>query len=272
MRQLDRDAILDTDYDEELAGHYWGVERFGSGADDEEAVLGLNRLAAVNRAYGEWELRSLERLLSEAAGGLALDLGAGVGRIARHLAPAWRVVALDRAPGMVARCRSNLERNADAVATVQASALAVPFSDETFDVVVCLGVIEHLPEGLELALLRECLRVLRVGGRLALEVNNAHSVLLRSNPDNSHRTGKQLENGYLCRLVDPDRVVDSLSSLGGVVTDIAVNPFYSLLRHSSAGNHEKAFALAQQLDTLATYHPAGRQVADQVLFLVRKRS
>src|SRR2546425_1105767 len=53
----------------------------------------------------------------------------------------------------------------------------IPFPDNTFDVVVSLGVIEYL-ESDEQAL-REMRRVLRPGGRAVIAISNGRSPLLR---------------------------------------------------------------------------------------------
>jgi ubiquinone/menaquinone biosynthesis C-methylase UbiE len=53
---------------------------------------------------------------------------------------------------------------------IRASALALPCSDESFDMVVCDGVIHHTPDAR--AGMAECARVLRRGGMLYLGVYN----------------------------------------------------------------------------------------------------
>jgi SAM-dependent methyltransferase len=258
-----------TTYDERLAGDYWGRIRFQDVTGEDEAVLGLNRPAGINRAYGDWELHSLDRLLPSPAG-LALDVGAGVGRVAAYLASrSWSVVAVDVAPGMVDRCRANLAGVRGIRSVLQASALALPFEDGDFDLVVCLGVIEHLPERLETVLLAECLRVLRPRGRFLLEVNNGRSVLLRRAAENPYRTGQQLSNGYLCRLVDPEHVIAELEAVSAVVEDTAVNPCFSLMRHSGVSDDD-VLGAAVRLDLHTRYRPVGLCTADQVMFSVAK--
>ena len=53
-------------------------------------------------------------------------------------------------------------------ALLAGDALRLPFADATFDVVICSEVLEHLPD--YRGALREILRVLRPGGRLAVSV------------------------------------------------------------------------------------------------------
>ena len=102
-----------------------------------------------------------------------LDLASGVGDpslfVAEAVGPSGHVVATDLGPGMigladeVARARSlrNIEFR---VANVE----ALPFPDESFDVVTCRFGVMFFPD--QLKAFRECLRVLKRGGRVAFVV------------------------------------------------------------------------------------------------------
>ncbi len=90
-----------------------------------------------------------------------LDAGAGTGALSRRLTlamPQLRPILVDLSPGMLARAADLHAPRA--IASVQ----ALPFADETFDVVVSAWVIETVdsPE----AAVTEMLRVLRPGGAL----------------------------------------------------------------------------------------------------------
>ena len=54
---------------------------------------------------------------------------------------------------------------------VEASALALPFEDESFDVATCLDVIQHLPDGGIPTAAAELARVLRPGGAAVVRTN-----------------------------------------------------------------------------------------------------
>lgn len=115
---------------------------------------------------GDYRLASVVRALADVSGLRILDLGCGKGRFARHLvALGAEVVGLDASPGMIAHA-TGLDR-------VLGSAWRLPFGARLFDGVIAVEVLEHLPRrGLDAAL-REMLRVLKPGGRLAIVDKNA---------------------------------------------------------------------------------------------------
>jgi ubiquinone/menaquinone biosynthesis C-methylase UbiE len=92
---------------------------------------------------------------------LVLDVAAGTGHVARSLAPSVRaVVALDATQAMLEQGRAHGAPN---VIFMRGDAAALPFLDESFDVVVSRFAVHHFerPE-VQIAEMR------RVGGRLAI--------------------------------------------------------------------------------------------------------
>jgi SAM-dependent methyltransferase len=99
-----------------------------------------------------------------------LEIGPGYGSVTRRLSRYTdQVVALDIAPGPVGFAAATTDRTG----CVRGSALALPFADATLDNVVVFGSLHHT-SNMELAL-RECMRVLRPGGRLIAMVYHRHS-------------------------------------------------------------------------------------------------
>ena len=114
------------------------------------------RYAAVNR-WDPSHLDKIDRLLGPLNGERVLEVGCGAGHLTRRLAE--RGVAVT---GIDANPNSSEIAGTDRVRTMRAEAL--DFADDSFDVVVSVHAIEHIPE-LEAAL-EEMSRVLRPGGRV----------------------------------------------------------------------------------------------------------
>lgn len=99
-----------------------------------------------------------------------LEIGLGYGSVTRRLSEVCgHLIALDIAPGPVRFAAATTT----GVTCVRGSALALPFPDASLDNVIAIGSLHHTGNA-ELAF-RECMRVLRPGGRLIAMVYNRHS-------------------------------------------------------------------------------------------------
>ena len=118
------------------------------------------------RATGP-DLDWLVEALAPAPTDRALDIGAGAGHAAFAVAPrVAEVVATDPTPEMLALgARLAAERDLANVRFVEAAARALPFPDDTFDLVFTRHAVHHWPDAA--AGFREVRRVLREGGRFA---------------------------------------------------------------------------------------------------------
>src|SRR6266567_25815 len=99
-----------------------------------------------------------------------LDLACGVGdpalSIAEEVGPSGRVTATDLGPGMMVLAEELARKKGlTNIEFREANAESLPFADETYDVLTCRFGIMFFPD-LPKAL-RECLRVLKPGGRAA---------------------------------------------------------------------------------------------------------
>ncbi|MEV4676418.1 class I SAM-dependent methyltransferase [Actinomadura sp. NPDC049382] len=110
-------------------------------------------------------------------GDRVLDMGCGAGRHAFELyRRGAHVVAFDMdadelagVETMFGAMRLADEVPADATAeTVQGDALDLPFPDDHFDAIIASEVLEHIPD--DMRAMRELLRVLKPGGKLAVTV------------------------------------------------------------------------------------------------------
>lgn len=110
--------------------------------------------------------REVEGLLGRPlrAGERVLDVGCGTGWLAaglRRAAPAVTAVGADVSAGMLGRARA-----AGAWPLLRCEAGRLPLADGSVDVVVCRGVLHHLPD--VVAALTEWRRVLRPAGAVVL--------------------------------------------------------------------------------------------------------
>jgi len=124
----------------------------------------LNRLMTFGRDRA-WRREAVAALKLE-RGARLLDIGAGTGDLAftaRSVQPAARVVACDFTREMLDQGRAR--PGAAAVDWVLADAVALPFAARTFDAAVSGFLLRNVVD-LDRAL-REQLRVLKPGGRLA---------------------------------------------------------------------------------------------------------
>ncbi|HSQ64317.1 MAG TPA: class I SAM-dependent methyltransferase [Polyangiaceae bacterium] len=132
------------------AAESWGYDRFIA--------------PAVAELAGELTAR-IDPLLPR--GGALLDVGCGGGQnllaIARRR-PDAKLTGVDLSAEQVGRALARATAAGAKVSVVEGSALTLPFADESFDAVLSVASIKHWPDP---ALgLRECVRVLRPGGKL----------------------------------------------------------------------------------------------------------
>jgi glycogen(starch) synthase len=97
-----------------------------------------------------------------------LDVGGGYGRLAAPLAERHDVTLVDVSDEMLAEAR---ERCPPDVELVQADARELPFGAGSFDVVLALDLLPHLPDATQA--LRELARVARPGGRVVFDTTNS---------------------------------------------------------------------------------------------------
>jgi SAM-dependent methyltransferase len=100
-----------------------------------------------------------------------LDIGCGAGidtiLAATIVGPNGSVIGVDIVPEMIARAKKNLHlMGLDNVTFQKVSGENLPFSDNTFDVVISNGVINLIPD--KKAVMSEILRVLKPAGRLMM--------------------------------------------------------------------------------------------------------
>ena len=99
------------------------------------------------------------------SGMLVLDLGCGSGRWTRYVASrAGFVEAVDPSAAVAVAVKTTADL--DNVRVTQAAVDRLPFADESFDFIVCLGVLHHIPD--TQAALKTACGKLKPGGHLLL--------------------------------------------------------------------------------------------------------
>ena len=108
-----------------------------------------------------WAIEKWLRQLNSGTRLEILDVGCGAGNMFHHLSRYGRVrgVEVDARPVKIAQSRGYDVRQADA-------SRGIPFSDDTFDFVTALDVVEHVDD--DEAILAEACRVLKPGGLFLL--------------------------------------------------------------------------------------------------------
>ncbi len=99
--------------------------------------------------------------------GATLDVGCGTGEMTARLAmkfPRVQFTGVDLEEAHLERARARCEQFGERTRFQTGDALALPFPDEQFDLVVCRHLVQAVPEARQV--LSEIRRVLRPGGRL----------------------------------------------------------------------------------------------------------
>jgi SAM-dependent methyltransferase len=142
--------------------------------------LGIIRVSPEDLALFDRAYMSLYPYLSpyvpasELRGKRVLEIGLGYGTLGQILAShGSRYVGVDIAPGPVAMMRYRLERTAPNGKALQASALELPFAEQSFDYVYTIGCLHHTGD-LSWAV-SEVHRVFVPGGHAVVMLYNRYS-------------------------------------------------------------------------------------------------
>lgn len=186
------------------------------------------------------------------AGEKTLDMGCGTGIYTIWLAKkGLDVTGIDLSPEMLAKAREKAERDNIRIEWLQGDIRQLPFSDGTFDLIVCNIVLEFVDEPGKV--ISEALRVLKEGGRLIIGMINKESYWGRT----------YLEKGRN----DPNSVFAHAQFYSEqTIKDWESSSFTSLdyglyITPENFANENQALELEKKLSRTAANHQAGFLVA-----------
>lgn len=193
-----------------------------------------------------------------------LDVACGTGVVARVAAErvgnTGLVAALDINPGMLAIARSLAAVTGAPIEWYEGSALELPFSNASFDVVVCQLGLQFFPD--RPPALREMRRALVPNGRLALNVfgpiaHNPATHALADALDRHVRPGASVAKRTEHALADKEELRALVSGAG--FQDVVIHTARKMVRFPSANAYVRIQLAATPLASLiAQYDPAGR--------------
>jgi len=224
-------------YDVQSARGYWN--RRVKTLPPLRAVLDQSHPGFRNEAYDRWMRSLITEYLIGSPGLKVLDLGCGIGRLLLPLARKGAFVdGLDISDEMIRICYESLHSEGllGQASLYVGSANALPCKDESFDVIICVELLFHLPDELRQETIQEIARVLKREGLCIVTLHNDQSWGLRTREGLAVQQG----DGYFCEVVNTEFMRGSFARQG--LKEIA--------------NH--AYAFSSLLDSLRLLPKVGR--------------
>jgi ubiquinone/menaquinone biosynthesis C-methylase UbiE len=197
-------------------------------------------------------------------GDRALDVACGTGVVARLAAErvglSGQVAALDLNPGMLAVARALPAVTGAKIDWWEGSALALPFPEATFDVVLCQLGLQFFPD--RPTALQEMRRVLKDGGRAGLSVygpieHNPATFALVNALDRHIGPEASLAKRAEHALADTDELRELIA--GAEFHDVVVSTATNWIRFPSPATYVRVQLAATPLATLLSNYDAANR-------------
>jgi ubiquinone/menaquinone biosynthesis C-methylase UbiE len=218
-------------YDSKKASQYWDIRI--KNFDLQSAVLSLSLPKYLNDAYASWELQTLRKVLGKIKNKKITDIACGGGRIAIPLAKMGaKVTGIDISQEMLNYAKKNAIRNrcSSNVKFFCNNAWNTELTSNSFDKVLLLGILEHLPDKYKKLTIKEAHRITKKHGSVYIVINNKKSFFLRR--VRKWKTPIQQKSGYYSSLMNRNQIISYLKSLNFDVNIINSNLNYSILLHT----------------------------------------
>jgi 2-polyprenyl-3-methyl-5-hydroxy-6-metoxy-1,4-benzoquinol methylase len=175
-----------------------------------------------------------------------LDIGAGVGNILSFIDNSNRKSAIDLSEIDLKVCEEN-----GLAKTFLCNAISTPFSDKSFDIVICCNVFEVLKQTNELdALVKEIKRLLRDDGQVWITTpNNAYYKTIKLSYDELNAVLKKYFTSYSIEYFNcyPKTSKNRKLNLNNIMPKILIKllghkyTINHLIKKESTGNFSKSF-------------------------------
>lgn len=200
MKQLN-----DLTFYDDMAAEWWS---------ESAKIYALNRLNSPRFEYFDRHIPSWQGLS-------VLDVGCGGGFTCEFLAARGAIVTgIDQSAKCIAAAKAHAAEQYPAIVYKQAYAESIPADDQSFDVVVCVDVLEHVADLTQT--LREIHRVLKPGGIFCFDTINrtfkSKLIMIWLLEDIMKEISAGVHDWR--KFIKPSELTDSLQQLGFVDVEI----------------------------------------------------
>lgn len=194
-------------------------------------------------------------------GARVLEVGCGPGKLWREnlkrIPQSWDVTLTDASPGMIEAAKGHLKDEPRTFAYGVVDAQEIPFGDASFDAVVAIHTLYHVPD--QARALAEIRRVLKPGGRFYASTNGRAHMREVGDLAAHFAEGETLEQIRSAHTLNSFRLEDGLEMLSGYFDDVTLHRFESSL-HVTEAEPLLAFILSGAATAELREKPSAAQV------------